>query len=360
MAAALAVMAGAGWVRYGSPLADGYTSGETLNGCFWDGFRGLILSPGKSVFFDSPPLLLALVGLPAAARRWPRLTAFSVGTALAHIALYSVWYGWDGGWCWGPRFLVPIVPLLMPLALPVIDRARRRLGGRMALGLVAVVSLAVQLSGHSGGLRRVQQRPHQPKHPHRSLLQLGGSNPILGQLAALNSLPAAGSHALLSAGCGALPGRTIVRWAPLVVGLVCLAGTAFCLVALLRHRGDTAVALVLIALPIAGLCLSLVLYGGDPWYVDEVGLGPALQALAPRLQPGDAVAVEVLPYLHFYGQAALVLNANRLRSPMLTLLRHEPEVGEVEQGLLSANLGQYRRMWLLLRRHASWPSGIHY
>jgi hypothetical protein len=37
---------------------------------------------------------------------------------LAVLALYSPWHGWDGGWTWGPRFFVPLVPLFVLLAAP--------------------------------------------------------------------------------------------------------------------------------------------------------------------------------------------------------------------------------------------------
>ncbi|MHB0874827.1 MAG: hypothetical protein ACYC5O_02160 [Anaerolineae bacterium] len=347
VAVALAAMAGTNWARFGNPLETGYTATESFNAPLWEGLRGLILSPGKSLFLYSPPLLLALLGLPAAARRWPRLTLFSVGTALAHVGLYSTWYGWDGGWCWGPRFLVPIVPLLLPLALPAIEWALRRgIAGRAALAATALLSLAVQLGGSLVDYVEFNNYLISRGIP-TGLYYEWRYNPILGQLAALS--PARLQAAMLDLGwVRAVEGQAPLRWAPLLVALVCVGSAGYCLVRLLRGKRPRLHGALAIALPLAGLCLSLVLYGNDPWYGDQVELGPALEALAPRLEPGDAVAVEVLPYLHFYGQAAYLLNTSRLDAPTLVLLRREPQVGEVEQGLLAANLEGNRRLWLLL------------
>lgn len=78
---------------------------------------GLLLSPGKGLFIYSPVLLLALPGLPALWRRERSVTGFVLGVVLAYLGLYSGYRMWYGGLCWGPRFLVPLIPLLMiPIA----------------------------------------------------------------------------------------------------------------------------------------------------------------------------------------------------------------------------------------------------
>lgn len=345
--AGLAVMALANWLRFGNPLSTGFAAGESFSAPFWEGFRGLVLSPGKSLFLYSPPLFLALVGIPTAARRWPRFTAFALATAVAHVLLYSTWYGWDGGWCWGPRFLIPIVPLLMPLALPAIDRLLRGgVAGRIVLGSLAAVSVLVQIAGACADYVEFNNSLIAQGIP-TGLYYDWRYNPILGQLMVLNPLRLRAN--MLDLGwLRVSDGHANLRWAPLALALTTLAATGYCLATLLRGRGKRRHVCVMVVAPLVSLCLSLPLYGDDPWYQDQVESGPALEALAPRLRSGDAVAVEVLPYIHFYGQAAYLLNTSRLTVPTLILLRREPEVGALEQQLLTANLEDSGRLWLLL------------
>ncbi len=77
------------------------------------GLYGLLVSPGKGLLWYAPPLLLSLV----AARRFWRghgweavLIGVLFGVALPFYATYLYW---DGGVSWGPRFLLPYLPLLM-------------------------------------------------------------------------------------------------------------------------------------------------------------------------------------------------------------------------------------------------------
>ena len=106
------------FVRIGPAIAN--------RGLLFEGLTGLLLSPGKGVFWYSPVLLLALLGpWYAGARRfdaaWPLLLllAFSVVYALVRG---QIWYG---GTNWGARYLVPVTPFLMLGVAPVIERALR-------------------------------------------------------------------------------------------------------------------------------------------------------------------------------------------------------------------------------------------
>jgi hypothetical protein len=113
----------------------------------WTGLRGLLFSPGKSLFLYSPWLLLAVPGSVLLWRRHGRWAfVFTVFPAVV-VVLYGMKLVWHGGG-WGPRYLVPIVPLLAVAAAPVVERL---LGGgrtgRAALAGLAAVSVAVQLLG---------------------------------------------------------------------------------------------------------------------------------------------------------------------------------------------------------------------
>jgi len=75
-----------------------------------------LLSPGRSIFLYSPPLILALVAFRQFYRRYRYEALLVAGIAFCYIVLYSIPVDWDGGWSWGPRYLVAIIPFLM---LPV-------------------------------------------------------------------------------------------------------------------------------------------------------------------------------------------------------------------------------------------------
>ena len=113
----------------------------------WTGLRGLLFSPGKSLFLYAPWLLLALPGAFLLLRRAGRDAVLLTLFPAAVVVLYGMKLGWHGG-SWGPRYLLPIVPLLAVAATPAVawllERGR---GGRLALVALATVSVGVQALG---------------------------------------------------------------------------------------------------------------------------------------------------------------------------------------------------------------------
>ena len=78
----------------------------------WLGIFGFLFSPGKSVFLFCPPVILGILGLPHLWRRNRALTVLAAATPLANLFLYSFRTQWEGGYCYGPRYLFPSVMLL--------------------------------------------------------------------------------------------------------------------------------------------------------------------------------------------------------------------------------------------------------
>lgn len=97
-------------VRSGDPLTFGY-GGQAFETPPWQGVVGLLFSPGKSVFLYAPPLLLSVLGWRRLHRRVPALAESLLIAAGIALLFYGSWWAWHGGWCWGPRFLVPLMPL---------------------------------------------------------------------------------------------------------------------------------------------------------------------------------------------------------------------------------------------------------
>ncbi len=106
---------------------------------------GQLLSPVKGLVFYMPIFVLAMFGLWNMRRRHPFVTT---GLGLAFMALlgatsfYSVWYG---GQSWGPRLLVPIIPIIMIPLAGLWDRLERW-PLRVLVLLLFLVSVSIQFA----------------------------------------------------------------------------------------------------------------------------------------------------------------------------------------------------------------------
>lgn len=108
--------------RFESPLDFGYDWSETMpegvkargfSATYWRGLVGLTISPGKGLLFFAPPVLLGLAGLKGLYAQ-ERSLALGVGLmAMASILFWPNFLGWDGGYCIGPRQVVPLIPFLV-------------------------------------------------------------------------------------------------------------------------------------------------------------------------------------------------------------------------------------------------------
>ncbi|HZV00178.1 MAG TPA: hypothetical protein VFF73_25900 [Planctomycetota bacterium] len=130
--------------RFGSPFQFGYDwkemipAGEPRPFSAAYGLHGalaLLASPGKSIFVWAPCLLLALPHL--------RKERVALAAAATGVVAFSFYMYPEGGYCHGPRHLVPIVPLVLVAAAHGFSR--RALAVLVAIGLVSVV-LAVSVS----------------------------------------------------------------------------------------------------------------------------------------------------------------------------------------------------------------------
>jgi len=136
----LVVVGAYNWTRFGSVLDSGYgDEASAYTTPLLTGLAGLLLSPGKGVFWYDPPLLLALAGAVWFGRRHPGSALVVLGMLAGTLLLYGRYYVWWGGGVWGPRFLVPLLPLLLLPAAEVVERAWD--GRRWAVAAVAAVAV---------------------------------------------------------------------------------------------------------------------------------------------------------------------------------------------------------------------------
>ncbi len=79
-----------------------------------EGLAGLLISPGEGLIWFCPCIVLSVFGLSQIEMR--RLEAWTIAALLAaSLLLHSLWASWNGGWSWGPRLLLPILPGLVAL-----------------------------------------------------------------------------------------------------------------------------------------------------------------------------------------------------------------------------------------------------
>jgi len=145
------VVAGYDTLRFGAPWRTGYFF-ATFNHPLVAGLYGLLLSPAAGLFIYVPLLPIALVGLFLTMRRLPLLASTALVLLTVRILVYAVWFGWAAYWAWGPRYLVPAMPVL---AVGLIEVCRRwsglHLAVKAALAFVLAVSGLVQVVGASVG-----------------------------------------------------------------------------------------------------------------------------------------------------------------------------------------------------------------
>jgi hypothetical protein len=100
-------------------------SGEALWGLTFSEYRGL--------FFVSPILLIAVIGMIVMIKRREMIMIAAIFAIF--LAVNACFNGWEGGFAFGPRYLLPAIPLL---AIPLL------FAWRNILLIVAVISIAIQ------------------------------------------------------------------------------------------------------------------------------------------------------------------------------------------------------------------------
>ena len=128
--------------RFGVPWKTGYqiTQGEFFTTPPWIGFYGITLSPFRGLLWFSPVLVLTVPGFRHLWRTHGREARMLLGIIAVYFLLFSTWWMWWGGFAWGPRFLLPIIPLLVVSLAPLWESPK----WRVWLGALTLLSLGVQ------------------------------------------------------------------------------------------------------------------------------------------------------------------------------------------------------------------------
>jgi hypothetical protein len=135
------------YLRYGQFLNFGY-EGEGFTGDWLVGVYGLLFAFGKGLAVFSPLTVVCIFYFLFNNHEMESLPKYYFSTLLisftCFLLVYSKWHMWFGGLCWGPRFLLPFVPLIhlmFPWLWRSLVSANKVLKGGMVLLMVWAVGM---------------------------------------------------------------------------------------------------------------------------------------------------------------------------------------------------------------------------
>lgn len=184
LALAMAAVGCCNFARFGSPLDTGYRT-AAWDVLPWVGLMGLLSSPGKGLLWYCPPLVLGLAGFVRLSRRRAHVALLLGGVSGLYLLVHSMYNHWHGGGSWGPRLILPVVPLLILPAAEWFQRSPRRAWGRSALALLVVLGFVVQLPAvlvrPARALNVLYNRSSSPTEYTMRMLYRPADSPLLNQ-----------------------------------------------------------------------------------------------------------------------------------------------------------------------------------
>lgn len=140
LAGAVLLLGAYNFLRYGSLLEFGYGQGGSGFGWQPEGLVGYLVAPGRGLLVFAPwTLLVGRGGIEAVRRRQVWKCGALLGMAAFYV-VHALWKEWAGGWAYGPRLLVPLLPVAAVCA------ADERPGGPLAGAMFAVGFLVQALT----------------------------------------------------------------------------------------------------------------------------------------------------------------------------------------------------------------------
>lgn len=139
------ILASTNYLRFGNPLETGY--GSEAGSFSWEFFHrdwfDYLFSTQRGILPFNPILLIALPGwflVPLEHRNFAKLC---IGILATWFVTMCFWKSIQGGWCWGNRLLVPILPILfIPFAFVPI----KSLASKAILVFLTLASGGIQLA----------------------------------------------------------------------------------------------------------------------------------------------------------------------------------------------------------------------
>lgn len=265
-----------------------------------EGIVGFLVSPGKSVFIYSPLALLAPAAFLVREKEHRRESWLAMGLLLIFIVIYATEQGplWHGGSGWGPRYLVPLTPVLILAGLPVAQRAlaSTNLWPKVGLALLALLSVLAQVPGLIINIHAYYAalNPLGRGAPWTLGIWQVKYSPILGHLRLARRIP-----------LDLVWVRPETDWAAiglLVSGAVVFGGLLVWLArrpVTKRAAGLAIVGSLVLGVGLSGFALNRA--HDDPYYYgDDPSLFEMLTYLYQSVAPGDPILLSNPQYVNFF------------------------------------------------------------
>jgi hypothetical protein len=113
------------------------------------GALSLLFAPGKGLVFMAPAALLALPWLWRQIRRGgdPLVGWTVLLMVVAVMGPICFIQAWGGAWCYGPRYILPLLPFLWIAVAPTLDLLEERRGARVLAYVLLVAGILTSLPG---------------------------------------------------------------------------------------------------------------------------------------------------------------------------------------------------------------------
>jgi hypothetical protein len=114
----------------------------------FEGFVGLLVSPSRGLLIYSPVVLVAAAGVRRSfGEGWRSPLPWCCLALAAQYALYGSYAVWWGGHTYGPRYLLDVLPVAVPLAAVAMARPRWGRTATVAMAAALAWSIVVAATG---------------------------------------------------------------------------------------------------------------------------------------------------------------------------------------------------------------------
>jgi len=129
-------------IYFGSPVrsAQAWGTGNPI----W-GLLGLLTSFDHGLFPFAPAAAVALFGWRDALRGHRRESVVLLATFGLYLMLMALWHEWRGGYCYGPRLIVPVIAFVFVGLVTVFDTLDQR-SVRVQRAVVGTIAMSVVIS----------------------------------------------------------------------------------------------------------------------------------------------------------------------------------------------------------------------
>ncbi len=305
----LLVLGWLNWQRYGHPLNAGYVAPEErFVWAYSRSLPGMLVSPGKGLFWFAPLVLPALVAWPALWHARKELAVLVAAWAAGWTALVGGWFMWWGGWSWGTRYWVALLPVLL---LPLGWSGRRAPRAERALVVgAALAGVGINALGALVDFNAPLVTLYQAGLPDTAVIWSWALWPPRLHLELLRQ--------------GALD----VAWwdgapdLPVVAGLV--GALALGMWAGRRHRSGLALgAAALVAVALWGMA-------HHPWNAADLTAASVNAIIEEENREGDIVLLELVPYYDYFTTVQAWMNRYSAPPPYRTVVRGAPLPPDVQ------------------------------